>query len=125
MQSELVRRHNQQLEQDTLDAEEAKVRLQKTADNLSQRLDAIMKDRFSFKSSAFDADTPVDKTLNFLSDYIGVSAHLPLCLDPLLHTRPILLYDTPQSLRNMLRMARFLSGLAQLPFRCEICTIDR
>ena len=75
-------RHNQQLEQDTLDAEEAKLRLQKTADNLSQRLDAIMKDKFSAKSSAFDADTPIDKTLNFLSDYIGVSAHLPPCLDP-------------------------------------------
>ena len=83
---QLVCRHNQQLEQDTLGAEEATLRIQKTADNLSQRLDAIMKDRFSFKSSAFDADTPIDKTLNFLSDYIGVSARRPPCLD--LHASP-------------------------------------
>ena len=81
-------RQNQELEQDTLDAEEEKFRLQLTADRLTQRLDAIMKDKFSFKCSAFDADTPIDKTLNFLSDYIGVStalaapsfSHLPRCL---------------------------------------------
>lgn len=65
-------RQNQELEQGTFEAEEEKLRLQMTADRLTERLDAIMKDRFSFKSSAFDADTPIDKTLNFLSDYIGV-----------------------------------------------------
>ena len=61
--SMLGRRHNQELEQDTLNAEE----------ELSQRLDAIMKDKFSARSSAFDAETPIDKTLNLLSGFIGVS----------------------------------------------------
>lgn len=65
-------RHNQELEQDTIEAEEEKLQLQITADRLSERLDAIMKDCFNCKSSSFDADTPIDKTLNFLSDYIGV-----------------------------------------------------
>lgn len=35
----------------------------------------------------------------------------------LLYDRPMLLYDTPHSLRYMLRMSRFLLGLALLPLR--------
>lgn len=65
-------RQNQELEQDTLEVEEEKAQLQKETERLTQRLDAIMKDKFSFKSSTFDAETPIDKTLNFLSDFIGV-----------------------------------------------------
>ncbi len=51
-----------------------KLRLEHEAQELAQRLDAVMHDKFEHKSSGFDADTPIDKTLNFLHDFISVSS---------------------------------------------------
>ncbi len=49
---------------------EDKLRLQEQADSLSQRLEAILHDKFERKS--FDADTPIDKTLAYLESVIQV-----------------------------------------------------
>lgn len=49
---------------------EDKVRLQEQADSLSQRLEAVLHDKFERKS--FDADTPIDKTLAYLQSVIQV-----------------------------------------------------
>ena len=50
---------------------EEKRQLQLEADSLAQRLEAVMHDKFQPRAG-FDADTPIDKTLNFLQSCIGV-----------------------------------------------------
>lgn len=64
-------RHNQELEQDAVVTNEEKRQLQLEADSLAQRLEAVMHDKFQPRAG-FDADTPIDKTLNFLQSCIGV-----------------------------------------------------
>ena len=64
-------RHNQELEEDSATMCEEKARLQQEADSLAQRLEAVMHDKFKPRA-AFDADTPIDKTLNFLQAFIAV-----------------------------------------------------
>lgn len=44
--------------------------LQRQADSLVNRLEAVLQDKF--QSSGFDADTPIDKTLTFLQSIIRV-----------------------------------------------------
>ena len=51
---------------------EQQVRLRQEADGLAQRLEVIMHDKFQHHHSAFDSDTPIDKTLSFLQAFIGV-----------------------------------------------------
>ena len=70
---QLVCRHNQELEQDSADMQQEKARLKSEAEALAQRLDAVMHDKFKHQTSGFDADTPIDKTLNFLHSFIAVS----------------------------------------------------
>ena len=65
-------RHNQELEQDSAAMSEEKERLRQEADSLAERLEAVMHDKFNPRQS-FDADTPIDKTLNFLQSFIAVS----------------------------------------------------
>ena len=45
--------------------DQEKAKLQQEADSLAQRLEAVLNDKFEPRTS-FDADTPIDKTLNFL-----------------------------------------------------------
>ena len=52
---------------------EDKLRLQEEAEMLTQRLNAVLHDKFERKS--FDADTPIDKTLAYLQCVIRVSVH--------------------------------------------------
>lgn len=52
---------------------EEKAKLQNQADTLSERLEAVLHDKFAPRSgSSFDADTPIDKTLNMLQKIISV-----------------------------------------------------
>lgn len=61
------------MEQDSATLQQEKQRLETQAAELAQRLDAVMHDKFAHQSSGFDADTPIDKTLNFLQSFIAVS----------------------------------------------------
>lgn len=47
-------------------------KLEREARSLALRLDAVLKDKFTPRTS-FDADTPIDKTLKFLQEVIAVS----------------------------------------------------
>lgn len=51
--------------------DQEKAKLQQEADSLAQRLEAVLHDKFEPRTS-FDADTPIDKTLNFLQSIIQV-----------------------------------------------------
>ena len=56
---------------------EEKTKLQNQADTLSERLEAMLHDKFPPRSGInFDADTPIDKTLNMLQSIIAVSSSL-------------------------------------------------
>ena len=65
-------RHNQELEQDSVIMQEEQRKLQREANSLAQRLEAVLHDKFTPRSG-FDADTPIDKTLQFLQGVIAVS----------------------------------------------------
>ena len=71
------------MEQDSAALHEEQRKLEREAQSLALRLDAVLKDKFTPRSS-FDADTPIDKTLNFLQEVIAVSAlgvsHSPIRL---------------------------------------------
>ncbi len=67
---EFMLRQNQELERYSASMLEDKLRLQEQADSLSQRLEAVLHDKFERKS--FDADTPIDKTLAYLESVIQV-----------------------------------------------------
>ncbi len=62
------------MEQDSADMQQDRLRLELEAKALAQRLDAVMHDKFEPQSSGFDADTPIDKTLNFLHAFIAASS---------------------------------------------------
>ncbi|DBB03659.1 hypothetical protein WJX82_000931 [Trebouxia sp. C0006] len=70
-QQEALQKQNQVLEQDSADMQQERLRLELEAKALAQRLDAVMHDKFEHQSSGFDADTPIDKTLNFLHAFIA------------------------------------------------------
>ncbi len=65
------RRYNQELEEDSVVLQQERLQLQQQAANLAQRLEAVLFDKF-IPRAAFDADTPIDKTLAFLQDIIMV-----------------------------------------------------
>ena len=65
-------RQNEGLEQDALAMQVKQARLQQEAKILSERLHAVLKDR-CVRRSGFDAETPIDKTLNYLQGVITVS----------------------------------------------------
>ncbi len=65
-------RHNQELEEDSAAMEQERLQLQQQAESLAKRLEAVLSDKFVART-AFDADTPIDKTLAFLQDVIKVS----------------------------------------------------
>ena len=67
---QLCCRQNQELERYSASVVEDKVRLQEQADSLSQRLEAVLHDKFERKS--FDADTPIDTPLADLQSVIQV-----------------------------------------------------
>lgn len=60
------------MEQDSAALQQDKQRLESEASELAQRLAAVMHDKFKHQSDGFDADTPIDKTLNFLHCIIAV-----------------------------------------------------
>ena len=65
-------RHNQKLEQDTIAILEEKLQLQRQAESLVHRLDVVLHNKFESTKLAFDADTPIDKTLSYLQGIIKV-----------------------------------------------------
>ena len=64
-------RQNQELEQDSVTMQEEQRKLQHEAKSLAQRLEAVLQDKFTPRNG-FDADTPIDKTLQFLQRVIAV-----------------------------------------------------
>ena len=60
---------------------EQQQRMQQEAEELAQRLEVILHDKFSHRHSGFDSDTPIDKALNFLQGCIAVSS-CPLAMLP-------------------------------------------
>ena len=60
---------------------EQQQRMQQEAEELAQRLEVILHDKFSHRHSGFDSDTPIDKALNFLQGCIAVSSCLCLALN--------------------------------------------
>ena len=52
--------------------QQERLQLQQQAESLAQRLEAVLSEKFVART-AFDADTPIDKTLAFLQDVIKVS----------------------------------------------------
>ena len=74
----LACRQNQELEQATLVIQQEKQQLEQKAQSLAQQLQAVLQDKF-VPQTAFDADTPIDKTLKLLQSIIGVWSY---CLMP-------------------------------------------
>ncbi|MCJ1368728.1 hypothetical protein MMC16_007873 [Acarospora aff. strigata] len=75
---EALQRENQDLEQNRIQMEmqtaaikKEKEAFQQEALDLAQRLEAVIHDKFIPKSH-IDADTPIDKTLNFLHAFVAV-----------------------------------------------------
>ncbi|KAL3144948.1 hypothetical protein ABBQ32_003454 [Trebouxia sp. C0010 RCD-2024] len=76
-----LQRHNQELEQDSVAMHEEQRKLEREARSLALRLDAVLKDKFTPRTS-FDADTPIDKTLKFLQKVIaGHAAPVEVALE--------------------------------------------
>lgn len=84
-------RHNEELEQDSVAMQAEARKLQREANSLARRLEAVMHDKLKARTS-FDAATPIDKTLQYLQNAIMVSSQpLPVfcvCLtrQPAMHT---------------------------------------
>ena len=68
------------MERDSTIMHEQQQKLQQEADKLAHRLQVILRDKPQKRSSDFDSETPVEKTLNFLKDIVAVSLYLPLCM---------------------------------------------
>ena len=68
-------RQNEDLELVSMTMQEEKSKLQQEATDLAQQLQAVLSDKYSHRR-AFDAETPIDKTLGYLLSVIGVSTHL-------------------------------------------------
>ena len=66
-------RHNEELEQDSVAMQAAARKLQREANSLARRLEAVMHDKLKDRTS-FDATTPIDKTLEYLQNAIMVSS---------------------------------------------------
>lgn len=78
-----VNRENQDLEQNRIQMERQTAAIQKEKEafqqealDLAKRLEAVIHDKFIPKSH-IDADTPIDKTLNFLHAFVAVCSSLP------------------------------------------------
>ncbi len=63
-------RHNQALEQDSVNMQEERVRLEQETHTLTQRMEALMHDKFEHTTSSFDAETPIEKVLNVMHAFI-------------------------------------------------------
>jgi len=63
-------RHNQALEQRSVDMQEERVRLEQETHTLTERMEVLMHDKFEHTSSSFDAETPIEKVLNMLHAFI-------------------------------------------------------
>ena len=61
------------MEQDALAMQVKQARLQQEAKALTERLQAVLKDR-CLRRVGFDAETPIDKTLNYLQGVIMVKS---------------------------------------------------
>ena len=65
-------RKNQLLEEASVTMQEEQDRLQHQASSLADRLHAVMEEK-RHRRLSFDAETPVDKTLNYLQSVVSVS----------------------------------------------------
>ena len=66
--------------------QEEQRKLQRKANSLAQRLEAVLHDKFTPRSG-FDADTPIDKTLQFLQGVIAVSLTTHTIASACMHTQ--------------------------------------
>ncbi|DBB02619.1 TPA: putative 3',5'-cyclic phosphodiesterase pde-3 [Trebouxia sp. C0006] len=64
-----LQRHNEELEQDSVAMQAEARKLQREANSLARRLEAVMHDKLKDRTS-FDAATPIDKTLEYLQNAI-------------------------------------------------------
>ena len=76
--SVVTRRQNQSLEEASVCMQEEQDRLQHHASNLADQLQAVMHEKRHRRRLSFDAETPVDKTLNYLQSVISVRAQAVL-----------------------------------------------
>lgn len=67
------------MEQQTAAIQREKEAFQQEALELAKRLEAVIHDKFIPKSH-IDADTPIDKTLNFLHAFVAVRTDAPCTL---------------------------------------------
>ena len=72
-ENEDLEQNRVQMEKQTAAITREKEALQQEAIELAKRLEAVIQDKFMPKSH-IDADTPIDKTLNFLHAFIAVSS---------------------------------------------------
>lgn len=66
-----MHRYNQELEEDSAAMQQERLQLQQQAESLAERLEAVLSNKFMSRT-AFDADTPIDKTLALLQELIKV-----------------------------------------------------
>ena len=66
-----LHRYNQELEEDSAAMQQERLQLQQQAESLAERLEAVLSNKFMSRT-AFDADTPIDKTLALLQELIKV-----------------------------------------------------
>ncbi len=89
--------------------QEEQRKLQREANSLAQRLEAVLHDKFTPRSG-FDADTPIDKTLQFLQGVIAVSlAVASACM----HTQL-------KHLPNVEKRCHCPQAFLSLDFRCRM-----
>lgn len=66
-------RQNQLLEEASVSMQQEQDRLQHQASSLADQLQAVLQEKRHWRRLSFDAETPVDKTLNYLQSVISVS----------------------------------------------------
>ena len=89
--------------------QQERLQLQQQAESLAQRLEAVLSDKFVART-AFDADTPIDKTLAVLQDVIKVSP-LARCQNDCQYHRSLLMSWT---IENMSTCVQTLPTKTQL-----------
>ena len=66
-------RQNQLLEEASVSMQQEQDRPQHQASSLADQLQAVLQEKRHWRRLSFDAETPVDKTLNYLQSVISVS----------------------------------------------------
>ena len=78
-------RQNQLLEEASASMQQEQDRLQHQASSLASQLHAVLQEKRHQRRLSFDAETPVDKTLNYLQSVISVSNNVAVMFALLLY----------------------------------------